>query len=300
MLRITMIEENKARLFGTELFGSVDHYSEGRLLTSKHILPMYVTVATPSINQNVRENEIFWKQEPDTRAFASKWEQFLRPMCLAVEATERVLTSDAIGHATWSVQVETWLRDHILHVKVDPASQTPKQKEALSEHFTQNTPIRVLAYDAQESILLLFHAVILNVEHSNRGHVVGYHLKREVPYSLTKEIPKPKVARPTKAATQPPQYEGLEAETSGDECIVTGDVVIVRKRRTPCWPGLEKGVPVAFNAPHDTDAQLFRHYGFPPFLTLAADASLKQIDSLTASIRHIEPIPGTMLRSIRR
>ena len=120
----------------------------------------------------------------------------------------------------------------MLHVKVDPASQTPKQKEALSENFTQNTPIRVIAHDEQNSARLLFHAVILNVEHSNRGNVVGYHLKREVPYSLTKEIPKPRVARLIKAATQPPQYEGLEAVLSGDECVVTGGVVIMRKRRS--------------------------------------------------------------------
>lgn len=56
-------------------------------------------------------------------------------MCLAVEATERVLTTVVIGHATCTVRIAEWLPHHVLHEKVDASSQTPKQKEALSEHF---------------------------------------------------------------------------------------------------------------------------------------------------------------------
>lgn len=107
---------------------------------------------------------------------------------------------------------------------------------------------------------LLFPAVILNVEHSNKGYVVGYHIKREVPYSLTKEIPKAKQDIPVKVATKLPEYEGDEAEPSGDEFVVSGDVVVVRKRHTPVWRGLEKGVPLDFNAPRQDDFGLFKHY----------------------------------------
>ena len=60
-----------------------------------------------------------------------------------------------------------------------------------------------------------------------------------------------------KEAIQLQQYEGIEAEPSRDECVVSGDVVIVQKRRTPCWSSLEKGVPVAFNGPPDIDALFF-------------------------------------------
>ena len=84
-----------------------------------------------------------------------------------------------------------------------------------------------MGYDTYRSMKLLFPAVILNVEHSNRGHIIGYHIKREVPYSLTKEVPK-KVKAHTKVQTMPPHYEGEEAEPSGDECVVSGDIVIVR------------------------------------------------------------------------
>ena len=125
-------------------------------------------------------------------------------LALAVESAERVVTTEIIGHATCAVQVVEWMPDHTLHVRVDPTSQTPRQKEALNEHFAQNTPIRVMGYDTFQSMKLLFPTVILNVEHSNRGHIIGYQIKREVPYSLTKEVPKKVKAQGTKVQTMPP------------------------------------------------------------------------------------------------
>ena len=93
------------------------------------------------------------------------------------------------------------------------------------------------------------------------------------------------MAQSTKVQTLPPHYEGDEAEPSGDECVVSGDIVIVRRRGTPVWPGLENGAAVALNKPHDNDVRLFQHYGWMPQLTLAADASLKQIARKSEAIR---------------
>ena len=76
MFRVTTIQEDRARLFGTEVFGSLNDYSKDRFLTTKSILPMYVTDETPGLKQKFRlkqKNEIFWRQEPDTQAFPFKW-----------------------------------------------------------------------------------------------------------------------------------------------------------------------------------------------------------------------------------
>lgn len=152
-----------------------------------------------------------------------------------------------------------------MYVTVDPESQKSDQQKSLHKFLTQNAGVRIIALDKNQSPKFVFNASILNVENDDQENVIGYDIKREISYALTKKLPKPKIpADQSDHHKQFPLYEGEEVQSSEDEPFLTDQAVVIRrKRKNTAWPGLERGIPRAFNAMEDSDKALWDKYHLP-------------------------------------
>ena len=90
----------------------------------------------------------------------------------------------------------------------------------------------------------LFNGIILNIENDDTGNVIGYNVKREIRYTLTKNLTKRKATIDhIGGQKQYPPYEDEEEPTSDDEPYLNeDDVVIRRKKKYIPWQGLERGI----------------------------------------------------------
>ena len=66
-------------------------YTTRRPVTEKCIRPECLIYPADEFKNIAKANETFWTKEPDQNIFAQKWEDFLKPISLAVMAAEKTL-----------------------------------------------------------------------------------------------------------------------------------------------------------------------------------------------------------------
>ena len=179
-LRLTTIEANVATQFGREMFAPKLDYPTGRLFTEHSMLVEYLTTPPNRLQEAIHGEEIIWPLETDYDEFQEKWDRLFRPVSLAVITGKRAMFMQGMIKASCHANIERFLPNHVLHVKVDPRAQKLDQKISLQEHFTQNALVRISALDANQKTRLVFTGVILNVENDTKGNIVGYNVKREI------------------------------------------------------------------------------------------------------------------------
>ena len=104
-------------------------------------------------------------------------------------------------------------------------------------------------------------------------------MKREINYSLAKNVPKRKAQIDQSGQSkQFPFYEGEEEPSSEDEPFLNEqEVVIRRKKKQIPWRGLEHGIVRGYNRPEESDKVLWDRFSVPRQLILGAESSLGRL-----------------------
>ena len=244
-LHLVRIAKGVATRIRRELYAHKLNYPTEKPVEKPNILVEYLHCPTEEFNAKIGQNEGVWQLEENEEFFLSKWENFIKPISAAVIAAEKTLLADGLCHAACEVNVNEWLSHHTIHVTVDPKAQKPAQRRALHKFLTQNFGVRIMTVDKQSNQeKFLFNGIILNIENDDTGNVIGYNVKREIRYTLTKNLPKRKATIDhIGGQKQYPPYEDEEEPTSDDEPYLNeDDVVIRRKKKYIPWQGLERGI----------------------------------------------------------